>query len=90
MIEELALIRDFGISAATLVLMFRFMKWMTEKSFNQIQEAQKQINESNANMSKFMDCTFKENTKAMNRMVTILTDHVKTDNEVLKILKRRE
>lgn len=88
--EELALIRDVGIAAATLILMFQFMKWITEKSFNQIEAVQKQLNENNEKMFKFMDCTFKENTKAITEMVTTLKDHIRTKDEAISLLKERE
>lgn len=87
--EELALIRDIGIAAATLILMFQFMKWITEKSFDQIQQVQKQLNENNEKMFKFMDCTFKENTKAINEMVSILKDHIRAKDEAIQLLKER-
>ena len=89
MIEELALIRDVGIAAATLILMFQFMKWITEKSFNQIEAVQKQLNENNEKMFKFMDCTFKENTKAINEMVTTLKEHIRMKDEAIQMLKER-
>ncbi len=77
MLEELVLIRDVGIAAATLILMFGFMKWMTEKSFQQIEKAHQQLIENNEKMFRFMDCTYKENTKAISEMVQILKDHVR-------------
>lgn len=89
MIEEFALFRDVGIAIATLILMFQFMKWITEKSFQQIETVQKQLNENNEKMFKFMDCTFKENTKAINEMVGILKDHIRMKDEALQMLKQR-
>lgn len=87
--EELALIRDVGIAAATLILMFQFMKWMADKSFQQIEKAQQQLKENNECMFKFMEDTYKENTRAINEMVTILRDHIRIKDEALDLLKRR-
>lgn len=88
--EELSLFRDVGIAAATLYMMFQFMKWITEKSFQQIEKVQSQLNENNEKMFKFMDYTFKENTKAINEMVSILNDHVRMKDEALQMLKQRD
>uniref|UniRef100_A0A6M3L3Y0 Holin n=1 Tax=viral metagenome TaxID=1070528 RepID=A0A6M3L3Y0_9ZZZZ len=90
MFEELALIRDIGIAAAVVILMFQFMKWISEKSFQQIEKAQQQINENNEKMFKFMECTFKENTKAINEMVGTLKDHIRMKDEAISLLKERE
>lgn len=89
MIEEIALFRDFGIAVAALILMFVFNKWIAEKSFSQIEKVQQQLNDNNEKMFKFMDCTFKENTKAMNDMVGILKDHIRVKDEALNMLKGR-
>ena len=89
MLEELALIRDVGIAAATLILMFQFMKWMADKSFQQIEKAQQQLKENNECMFKFMEDTYKENTRAINEMVTILRDHIRVKDEAIDLLKRR-
>ena len=88
--EELALIRDIGIAAAVVILMFQFMKWISEKSFQQIEKAQHQLAENNEKMFKFMDCTFKENTKAMSEMVGTLKDHIRLKDEALGMLKERD
>lgn len=88
--EELALIRDIGIAAAVIILMFQFMKWLSEKSFQQIEKAQQQINENNEKMFKFMECTFKENTKAINEMVGTLKDHIRKKDEAISLLKEQE
>jgi len=89
LLEELALIRDVGIAAATLILMFQFMKWMADKSFQQIEKAQQQLKENNECMFKFMEDTYKENTRAINEMVTILRDHIRVKDEAIDLLKRR-
>lgn len=89
MADELTLFRDVGIAAATLYLMFHFMKWLAEKSFQQIEKAQQQLVENNEKMFRFMDCTFKENTKAINEMVSILKDHIRIKDEAIEMLKER-
>ncbi|MFH0904244.1 MAG: hypothetical protein V1854_03540 [Methanobacteriota archaeon] len=90
MMEELALVRDVGIAAATLILMFQFMKWISDKAFQQIEKAQQQLAENNEKVFKFMECTFKENTKAMSEMVGTLKDHIRLKDEALGMLKERE
>lgn len=90
MMEELVLIRDIGIAAAVVILMFQFMKWLSEKSFQQVEKAQQQINENNEKMFKFMECTFKENTKAINEMVGTLKDHIRMKDEAISLLKDHE
>ncbi len=89
MIEEFTLFRDLGITVATLILMFQFMKWVAGKSFDQIERVQKQLDDNNEKMFKFMECTFKENTKAITEMVDILKDHVRIKDEALQMLKDR-
>ena len=89
MIEELVLFRDVGVAVATLILMFQFMKWVAGKSFDQIEKVQKQLDDNNEKMFKFMDCTFKENTKAITGMVDILKDHIRMKDEALQMLKER-
>lgn len=90
MIEELALIRDVGIAAVVVILMFQFMKWISDKAFQQIEKAQQQLVENNEKMFKFMDCTFKENTKAMSDMVGTLRDHIRLKDEALGMLREKE
>lgn len=89
MLEEFALIRDFGIAVGALILMFVFNKWIAEKSFQQIDKAQQQLTENNEKMFKFIDGTFKENTRAINEMVLILKDHIRSKDEAIELLKGR-
>lgn len=90
MFEEIALFRDFGIAVGALILMFMFNKWIAEKSFLQIDKAQLQLSQNNEKMFTFMDCTFKENTKAISEMVSTLKDHIRMKDEALDMLKRRQ
>lgn len=90
MIEELALFQDVGIAVGALILMLVFNKWIAEKSFMQIEQAQKQLIDNNEKMFKFMDNTFKENTKAISEMVLILKEHIKTKDEAIELLKGRD
>ena len=89
MLEEFALFRDFGVAVGALIMMLVFSKWIAEKSFLQIEKAQQQLIDNNEKMFKFMDCTFKENTKAINEMVSILKDHIRVKDEALDMLKGR-
>jgi len=89
MLEELSLFQDVGVAVGALVLVFVFNKWIAEKSFQQIERAQKQLIDNNEKMFTFMDCTFKENTKAISEMVSTLKDHIRMKDEALDMLKRR-
>jgi len=89
MLEELALFQDFGVAVGALIMMLVFSKWIAEKSFLQIEKAQQQLIDNNEKMFKFMDCTFKENTKAINEMVSILKDHIRMKDEAIELLKGR-
>ena len=89
MLEELALFQDFGVAVGALIMMLVFSKWIAEKSFLQIEKAQQQLIDNNEKMFTFMDCTFKENTKAINEMVSILKDHIRVKDEALDMLKGR-
>lgn len=90
MIEEVILFRDFGVAVGALILMFIFNKWIAEKSFQQIEKAQAQIVDNNEKMFKFIDSTFKENTKAINEMVAILREHIRSKDEAIELLKGRD
>jgi len=89
MLEEIALFRDFGIAVGALILMFMFNKWIAEKSFQQIDKAQLQLSQNNEKMFTFIDNAFKENTKAINEMVSILKDHIRMKDEAIEMLKGR-
>lgn len=90
MFEEIAIFRDFGIAVGALIVTFMFNKWIAEKSFLQIEQAQKQLIDNNEKMFKFMDCTFKENTKAIGEMVLILKEHIRTKDEAIELLRKRD
>lgn len=90
MFEEIALFRDFGIAVGALIVTFMFNKWIAEKSFLQIEQAQKQLIDNNEKMFKFMDCTFKENTRAISEMVLILKEHIRTKDEAIQLLRKRD
>lgn len=89
MIEDPVLIRDFGIAVAILLGMFQFVRWLAEKSFQQIEKAHQQMIENNQKMLDFMDGTFKENTKAISEMVVTLKEHVRAQDQAIELLKIR-
>ncbi len=86
-LEEITLFRDLGVSVVTVILMFQFMKWVAGKSFDQIEKVQKQLEDNNEKIFKFMECTFKENTRAITEMVDILKDHIRLKDEAIQMLK---
>uniref|UniRef100_A0A6M3X4V3 Holin n=1 Tax=viral metagenome TaxID=1070528 RepID=A0A6M3X4V3_9ZZZZ len=89
MLEELIMFQDVGVAVGALVMVFAFNKWIAEKSFTQIERAQKQLIDNNEKMFTFMDSTFKENTKAISEMISTLKDHMRMKDEALDMLKRR-
>lgn len=90
MFEELSLFRDFGIAVGALIITFMFNKWIAEKSFLQVEQAQKQLIDSNEKMFQFMDSTFRENTKALGEMVSTLKEHIRTKDEAIELLRKRD
>lgn len=79
MLEELELVRNFGGLVVALVFMFIFSKYVTGLAFDQVKI-------SNERMFKFMDDTFKENTKAMGELVLSMKQHTQSKDAAIREL----
>lgn len=89
-LEEITIFQEVGVPTGALILIYVFSKWTMERAFRQVQDANRRGEEAQQRYVVFIENAYKENTKAMTKLVESFKDHIKTKERALDMLEDRQ
>lgn len=88
-LEEILAFKDLGIGALSIAIFYMFAKSYRQDFFAQLEEANRRGEESQKRFTTFIENTYKDNTKALQELVTEFKDHNKLKDTAIDMLEKR-
>jgi len=92
-LDDLTILPELGVGIISLIIIYVFGKKSFEYSFKQIQYANEQLKESNERGQEiyerfinFMQETYEENSKSLDKLCELIADDMKLKSEKIRLL----
>ena len=89
-IDNPDIIKDLSIASISLLIIFFMGKIMIENTFKQLEILNDNIKESNEKFRLFIEDTFKDNNKTIDRLCDLFEEHTRSKDESIKLLKEQQ
>lgn len=88
-IEEIITLKELGTTVIIMAIFYLFAESYRKDFFKQLEEANRREEESQKRFIAFIENTYKNNTKALQELVTEFKDHNKLKDTVIEMLEKR-
>ena len=69
------------ISIVAIMVMYFFAKWISDKAFKQVEDANKMVTDSHEKFVDFIESAYTKNVNVTEDLVTTLKDYIKSREE---------
>lgn len=89
-IQVIEIYKDIGIGIISLIIIYSFAKWTSDRAFKEVEVANKRVEESQRRFTTFLESSYKENIKMMSEIVSSIKEHIRIKDEALEMLKEQQ
>jgi hypothetical protein len=89
-IEDIMAYKDLGIGIVAIVIIYNFSKWVSERAFKEVENANKCMMDTQTKFVTFMETTYKENTKAISELANSSKDLIRIRDDIAAITKEQQ